>query len=195
MKYLLIILLPLLRASCSGRGESERASDKKAASNQVEVYDYRDERYQDFYSRYMRKTGKHYLIFKPQDVQKKLGIENIPDNVYGRMNVYRTEPYEIGDPPMSRFKNQKDVEKYYNENLNAGGELSSVFRYEYCDGADQEKNLFCIKNPSSEFVYFYFPNKEPGLKYIDHSIHFFFVINTKIKKAASYLLMLAMVII
>ena len=76
IKYLLIILLPLLLAACSEHGEGERASDNKAASSKEEVYDYRDERYQDFYSRYMRKAQKDYLIIESKNIKEKY-FENL----------------------------------------------------------------------------------------------------------------------
>ena len=73
LKYLWLALLPILLVSC-----------KKPE----EVYDYRDERYQDFYSRYMRKTQQDHLIIRSQNIKEKLGIENIPDDVLARMNIY-----------------------------------------------------------------------------------------------------------
>ena len=56
LKYLRIALLPILLASCND------GKTKTIVKPAEEVYDYRDERYQDFYSRYMRKVKKHYLI-------------------------------------------------------------------------------------------------------------------------------------
>ena len=65
LKYLRIALLPILLASCHDD------QTKTTAKPAEEVYDYRDERYQDFYSRYMRKTGKDYLILNPKNVQEE----------------------------------------------------------------------------------------------------------------------------
>ena len=62
--------------------------------NKSNAYDYRDERHQDFYSRYMRKTQQDYLIIEPKDMREKLEVENIPDNALARMNLTRVEPSE-----------------------------------------------------------------------------------------------------
>ena len=143
LKYLGIVLLPILLASCND------GKTKTIVKPAEEVYDYRDERYQDFYSRYMRKVKKHYLIFKPQDIQKKMNIEDVPNNVYGRMNVYRIDPIEKIEDSMNYFKYSKDVENYFNKKSAAN-------------------NIF-----SHYLVYFYFPdNKYKKINNINYSINF-----------------------
>lgn len=67
----------------------------------------------------MRKTGKDYLILKPQDVQKKLEIENIPDNFSARMDVFRLNAEVAGKVPMNYFIDSKDV-NYYDNKIKLG---------------------------------------------------------------------------
>ena len=171
IKYLLVSLLLLLFSACGGHADSERSSSSKGASSKEEVYDYRDERYQDFYSRYMRKTGKDYLILKPQDVQKKLEIENIPDNFSARMDVFRLNAEVAGKVPMNYFIDSKDVKNYYDNKIKLG-EMSNTFEYKECEGSDRVQGLYCIREDYPHFMYFYFPKGDYKLININHSINF-----------------------
>ena len=167
IKYLLIILLPLLLAACSEHGEGERASDNKAASSKEEVYDYRDERYQDFYSRYMRKTGKDYLSFDPKDIQEKLGLESVPEDSYGRIDIFRRESSDQKTPLRNFYKTSSDVVSTLNKN----GE-----KYTICEKKYQIDNLFClqeIKFPEHSQNYYYLPNESTKISYINQPIVFY----------------------
>ena len=62
--------------------------------NKSKAYDYRDERHQDFYSRYMRKTQENHLIIESKNIREKLKLNDVPDEVAARMDVSRTEPSE-----------------------------------------------------------------------------------------------------
>ncbi len=53
--------------------------------NKSNAYDYRDERHQDFYSRYMRKTQQDYLIIESKNIREKLQLNDVPDEVAARM--------------------------------------------------------------------------------------------------------------
>ena len=69
-------------------------SDSKNKSDSQKGYDYHDERNQDFYSRYMRKTGKDYFIAEPKKIREKLKLGEIPDSALARINLTRVERSE-----------------------------------------------------------------------------------------------------
>ena len=156
IKYLLISLLPLL-AACGGHADS-------GASSKEEVYDYRDERYQDFYSRYMRKTQQDHLIIESKKIKEKLGIENIPDNVLARMNIRKVNPQKAKNTPENNLQTQADVLKYHNRNGD---------HYAPCRPENQEPHFFCVENtksPGSLRLYYYLPNESKKMAYIDQSL-------------------------
>ena len=149
LKYLGLALLPILLVSC-----------KKPE----EVYDYRDERYQDFYSRYMRKTQKDYLIIESKNIKEKLGIENIPDDVLARMNIYQANPQKAKNTPENNLQTQADVLKYRNRNGD---------HYAPCGPENQEPHFFCVedkKSPGSLRYYYYLPNESKKIAYIDQPL-------------------------
>ena len=149
LKYLWLALLPILLVSC-----------KKPE----EVYDYRDERYQDFYSRYMRKTQKDYLIIESKNIKEKLGIENIPDDVLARMNIYQANPQKAKNTPENNLQTQADVLKYRNRNGD---------HYAPCGPENQEPHFFCVedkKSPGSLRYYYYLPNESKKIAYIDQPL-------------------------
>ncbi len=149
LKYLWLALLPILLVSC-----------KKPE----EVYDYRDERYQDFYSRYMRKAQKDYLIIESKNIKEKLGIENIPDDVLARMNIYQANPQKAKNTPENNLQTQADVLKYRNRNGD---------HYAPCGPENQEPHFFCVedkKSPGSLRYYYYLPNESKKIAYIDQPL-------------------------
>ena len=149
LKYLWLALLPILLVSC-----------KKPE----EVYDYRDERYQDFYSRYMRKAQKDYLIIESKNIKEKLGIENIPDDVLARMNIYQANPQKAKNTPENNLQTQADVLKYRNRNGD---------HYAPCGPENQEPHFFCVedkKSPGSLRYYYYLPNESKKMAYIDQPL-------------------------
>ena len=149
LKYLGLALLPILLASC-----------KKPE----EVYNYRDERYQDFYSRYMRKTQQDHLIIESKNIKEKLGIENIPDDVLARMNIYQANPQKAKNTPENNLQTQADVLNYRNRNGD---------HYAPCGPENQEPHFFCVedkKSPGSLRYYYYLPNESKKIAYIDQPL-------------------------
>lgn len=60
----------------------------------------------------MRKTGKDYLIFDPEDIQEKLGLEHVPEDAYGRMDIFRLNVEVAERVTMNYFIDSKDVENH-----------------------------------------------------------------------------------
>ena len=105
--------------------------------NKSNAYDYRDERHQDFYSRYMRKTQQDYLIIESKNIREKLKLNDVPDTVVARMDVSRTEPTEKIIPKINQLSNRAEILAFYNRE---GDKFGS------CDVKNQEEHFFCIVN-------------------------------------------------
>ena len=132
--------------------------------NKSNAYDYRDERHQDFYSRYMRKTQQDYLIIESKNIREKLQLNDVPDNVLARMNVYRTDPSEKIIPKINQLSNRAEILAFYNRN---GG------KFKECEVEDQEEHFFCIEDEKlglSSRKYLYIPSESIKLEHIDQPL-------------------------
>ena len=63
IRNLVVLCLMLMLIACGD-------SDSKNKSDSQKVYDYRDEHNQDFFSHYMRKTQKDYLIIESKNMEE-----------------------------------------------------------------------------------------------------------------------------
>ena len=132
--------------------------------NKSNVYDYRNERHQDFYSRYMRKTQQDYLIIESKNIREKLKLNDVPDKVLARMNIYRTEPTEKIIPQINQLSTRAEILAFFNRD---GG------KFKECEVEDQEKHFFCIEDEKlglSSREYLYIPSESIKLKHIDQPI-------------------------
>lgn len=132
--------------------------------NKNNVYDYRDERHQDFYSRYMRKTQQDYLIIESKNIREKLKSKDVPDTVAARMDVSRTEPSEKIIPQINQLSTRAEILAFFNRD---GG------KFKECAVEDQEKHFFCIEDEKlglSSREYLYIPSESIKLKHIDQPI-------------------------
>ena len=132
--------------------------------NKNKAYDYRDERHQDFYSRYMRKTQKDYLIIESKNIREKLKLNDVPDGVVARMDVSRTEPSEKIIPQINQLSTRAEILAFFNRD---GG------KFKECEVEDQEKHFFCIEDEKlglSSREYLYIPSESIKLEHIDQPI-------------------------
>ena len=132
--------------------------------NKSNAYDYRDERHQDFYSRYMRKTQQDYLIIESKNIREKLKSKDVPDTVAARMDVSRTEPSEKIIPQINQLSNRAEILAFYNRN---GG------KYGMCKKENQEEHFICIEDEKLGLFsreYFYIPSESIKLEHIDQPI-------------------------
>lgn len=132
--------------------------------NKSNVYDYRNERHQDFYSRYMRKTQQDYLIIESKNIREKLKSEDVPDTVAARMDVSRTEPSEKIIPQINQLSTRAEILAFFNRD---GG------KFKECEVENQEKHFFCIEDEKlglSSREYLYIPSESIKLKHIDQPI-------------------------
>ena len=132
--------------------------------NKNNAYDYRDERYQDFYSRYMRKTQQDYLIIESKNIREKLKLNDVPDEVAARMDVSRTEPSEKIIPQINQLSNRAEILAFFNRNGS---------KFEECEVNNQEEHFFCIEDKKlglSSQRYIYIPSESIKLEHIDQPL-------------------------
>ena len=155
IQSLLMLCLSVMLLACGKDADHQ---------NKSKAYDYRDERHQDFYSRYMRKTQQDYLIIESKNIREKLQLNDVPDNVLARMNVSRTDPSEKIIPKINQLSNRAEILAFFNRN---GG------TFKECVVEDQEEHFFCIEDEKlglSSRKYIYIPNESIKLKHIDQPI-------------------------
>ena len=161
IRNLVVLCLMLMLIACGD-------SDSKNKSDSQKGYDYHDERNQDFYSRYMRKTGKDYFIAEPKKIREKLKLGEIPDSALARINLTRVERSEKRNFLVNNnISNKNELLIFYNQN---------EIKYQPCTEEYKEDNLFCLsdlQSPNSSFIYFYIPNDSIKLKNINQIITFF----------------------
>ena len=132
--------------------------------NKNKAYDYRDERHQDFYSRYMRKTQQDYLIIESKNIREKLKLNDVPDEVAARMDVSRTEPSEKIIPQINQLSTRAEILAFFNRD---GG------KYGMCKKENQEEHFICIEDEKLGLFsreYFYIPSESIKLEHIDQPI-------------------------
>ena len=155
IQSLLMLCLSVMLLACG------KDADHQNKSN---AYDYRDERHQDFYSRYMRKTQQDYLIIESKNIREKLKSKDVPDTVAARMDVSRTEPSEKIIPQINQLSTRAEILAFFNRD---GG------KFKECEVEDQEKHFFCIEDEKlglSSREYLYIPSESIKLKHIDQPI-------------------------
>ena len=155
IQSLLMLCLSVMLLACG------KDADHQNKSN---AYDYRDERHQDFYSRYMRKTQQDYLIIESKNIREKLKSEDVPDTVAARMDVSRTEPSEKIIPQINQLSTRAEILAFFNRD---GG------KFKECAVEDQEKHFFCIEDEKlglSSREYLYIPSESIKLEHIDQPI-------------------------
>ena len=155
LQSLLILCLSVMLLACGKNADHQNKSN---------VYDYRDERHQDFYSRYMRKTQQDYLIIESKNIREKLKLNDVPDNVLARMNVSRTDPSEKIILKINQLKNRAEILAFYNRDGD---------KFESCDARDQKEHFFCTEYKKIEAFnreYYYIPSESLKLQHIDQVI-------------------------
>ncbi|RRD88604.1 hypothetical protein, partial [Conchiformibius steedae] len=84
------------------------------------VYDYRDEKNQDAYSRYRRANKVDWVTFNSDEIRKTLGKPTIPDGIHGKMYIEKIEArYQR---TLDTFTSKEEVLNHYN----------SVFQGKFC---------------------------------------------------------------
>lgn len=160
--YLSLLAMTLLLTSCN--------DNKSIQTTQAEeVYDFRNEKYQDFYPRLARELERRNLnVFIQNDIfaipfdrdyiSEVLGLE-IKDDIHFKLVVSRRNPNENYISPVNFLLGKKEVFDFYFKDK----------KYKECSIENQINDLFCI----DDLHYFYIPkDANYKLNYIDQNLKF-----------------------
>lgn len=108
------------------------------------VYDYRDEKNQDAYSRYRRANKVDWVIFNSDEIRKTLDKQTIPDGIHGKMYIEKIEARR--QRTLDTFTSKEEViNRHY-----------SRFQGKLCE-QNNVQGLICIENNMGR-SYYYLPN-------------------------------------
>ena len=180
-KYLLTLFLSLVLISCGGNTEKQKSKAKKA---QEEIYDYRDEQYQDFYSVLLRGLSKEYdyistfgtmrfgaeIRLKEEKLKQFLDEKNIsnlsssdvPKHFGGNYILERLESGSRNYDRLNIKTKQELIDYYLKNNIFSNREIKD------CEAELQVQDFVCLTSGSFSFGYYYFPEtSSKKLPYID----------------------------
>ena len=105
IKLICAIIFSFFLFSCTEKQEN------KAQYPAPVVYDYRDEKNQDAYSRYRRANKVDWVTFNSDEIRKTLGKQTIPDGIHGKIYI---EKIEARHPrTLDNFTNKEEFINYY----------------------------------------------------------------------------------
>lgn len=172
-KLITLTFLSLLLSACDNKGSH-------TSKKQEEVYDFRNEKYQDFYSRFMREVERRNLnAITPNDsfdrpftkkyINDVLGLD-IKDDILFKLSIGKTELY---DERSDTFHSEKDVLSLYQKN-DTQQIASNMSKYKICNGNIQVKDLYCLHDMQTGRVnYYYFNRRSRKINYVDRDIDFY----------------------
>ncbi len=180
MKKVMIVLICVITAL----GINSYQSNKKRKAIEQQKYDFRNEKYQDFYSIQSRKLYKGFDKYQRKVINKmwdwKLRYEDVlrytqqfdienPHNIpQGWLDVRRIAPENDKIyRDSNHFTKKTDILTYYQKRLN--GE----YIIKPCDTREEVPNLICLNINNRGPKYFYLPNTSKKYPFIEQSITFF----------------------
>ena len=104
-----------------------------------------NEQMQDIYSQYIRTNRVDWVIFNSEEIRKTLDKQTIPDGLYGKIYIDKTERYKSS---YDNFTSEEEFIKY------------KYYKSKFSDKPCTEKNvqgLVCIKDRLS-YNYYYLAN-------------------------------------
>lgn len=153
-----ISLVALLLFACGG-----------SSPIQQEVYDYRDEKYQDFYSRLARGIERQNInavieknsfsqSFDKAYINEVLGLE-LKDDIFFRLVISRVNPSENNTSSFNFLFEKKEVFDFYFKDK----------EYKECPINNQIDGLFCI-----DYLHYFYIEKytENKLEYVNQTLNF-----------------------
>lgn len=162
MKYLvnsiIILIISMSLLACNDK-------EKAVPQVQEEVYDFRNEKYQDFYSRFMREVEKvdsgsivnntFQRTFDKRFIESYFRVQDVPKEIVFKLIVERVnEDHILQVAGREVFYNLDEIKERYN-NLQKQGHKE--FSYQLCSSSDEEIGLSCLKDLRfKDFEYFYF---------------------------------------
>ncbi|WLF84384.1 hypothetical protein [Moraxella sp. ZY210820] len=148
-------------------------NDKPKPTPTEEVYNFRDEKYQDFYSVFMRKVQQmdkdsinpndgFEMSFDYQKIKQVLDIEHPNQNILFKLNINRVNPNDrhVGMP--AKYQDKEDI-------LTHRQQQQINFKYQECSLEKQIDGLYCLD--TKQLSYYYLPNESKyKIKNINQSI-------------------------
>lgn len=175
-KIIILFILSLLLSSCDDKVKS-------MPKKQEEYYNFRDEKYQDFYSRFMREVEKRNLnAITPNDsferpfneeyikyINESLDLD-IKDDVFFKLSIEKNKSYEERS---DTFYSEKDVLSLHQKN-DTTQITSKMSKYKICNSNIQVEYLYCIYNTQTGRAnYYYFYRNSNQINYIERDIDFY----------------------
>lgn len=171
-KLITLIFLSLLLSACDNK-------DSHTSKKQEEVYDFRNEKYQDFYSRFMREVERRNLnAITPNDsferpftkeyINEVLGLD-IKEDIHFKLVINRVNPKFNNYKKRNHLDNESDILELKNH------EFDKLSDYEICSDNLQIEGLFCLNRIRRNNVEYYFLPKKSTKKipYINQNIDFY----------------------
>ena len=163
--------------------------DKAVPPVQEEVYDFRNEKYQDFYSRFMREVEKKDKgsinpndgfeeSFDYQKIKQVLDIEHPNQSILFKLNIYRLDPNSRYVGMLGKYQNKEDILAHLQQQ-------QINFKYQECSLEKQVDGLYCLD--TKELIYYYLPNNSKHkIKNINQSIDVYCNLNCRILDYPTY---------
>ncbi|WP_027022434.1 hypothetical protein, partial [Conchiformibius steedae] len=143
IKLLYIVTFSMFLFSCTEKQEN------KAQHPAPVVYDYRDEKNQDAYSRYRRANKVDWVTFNSDEIRKTLGKPTIPDGIHGKIYIHKIEARH--QRTLDTFTSKEEMINYY----------GSKFSKKTCK-ENNVQGLVCLES-KTVYNYFYLPNINTNL--------------------------------
>ncbi len=183
MKKVMIVLVFVITAL----GINSYQSNKKRKAIEQQKYDFRDEKYQDFYSKLRRSLAKKDengkippkkfkqvddtgfpFSFDYKKVAKLLNLENVPKTLRGRIVITRVKPENSKLFNNNYPKTKKEIIEHYKNHKNY------PIEYDNCPASEEITNLICLKEKNSHtYDYFYLPNALKKTKYVKQGLYMY----------------------
>ncbi len=183
MKKVMIVLVFVITAL----GINSYQSNKKRKAIEQQKYDFRDEKYQDFYSKLRRSLAKKdengkippkkfkqvddtgfAFSFDYKKVAKLLNLENVPKTVHGKIVITRVKPEKNIKSKSIYFENKKSIVNFFKSR-----KLMPI-EYYNCPPKWENDFLICLTEKDyPEPHYFFIPNVSKKLDYINQNISMF----------------------
>lgn len=175
-KFILIFVIIII--SVNLLNDRLRRTQAPSSVPDVPKYDFRDKQYQDFYSFYRRQREKCRpnclpSYFDNKDIEQALGVQDVPENLSTNVRISRINPEnDIISRARNHFTSEEDVIAYYDK-LKLKTQDN---RYDMVSCKKEYKNAhffdLCRKWSPNEMIYFYLPNSEEKIPYIEQSMNF-----------------------
>lgn len=157
--------------------------EKPIAKKPEEVYDWHNQKYQDFFAQYMRKqtiapnTVNKDMGFSidKKDFESSLGLTNLPNDLVVKIIVDRVKPEDnklISNPP---YKTKQELLDYFDAQSKTVSYLKDYAKglYHDCEIRYQVDNLICLRNDNFSVDYYYLPTQSKPIPHVNQVIKFY----------------------